>query len=94
MPLRAPQLGRECPGFWVSHAGSGCGKSNYVTRHLWPKHGRGMRIIAKQFPNGVSVDRVAAQVRKLADAIKPAVLDDITGVSPRQGLTPDLVGGP
>ncbi len=67
---------------------------DYVTGHLWPKYDRAMRVDAKHLPKRVSVDRIGAQARKLADAIKPAVLDDIAGVSPRQGWIPlDLVAG-
>jgi hypothetical protein len=65
---------------------------DYVTGHLWPKHDRAMRLEPGRLPKRVPVDRIAAQARKLADAIQPAVLDDIACVSPRQGWVPlDLV---
>jgi predicted RNA methylase len=65
---------------------------DHLSGHLWPRYDRAMRAEPKRLPRGLSMDRVAAWARSLADAIRPAVLDDIAGVSPRQGWVPlDLV---
>ena len=77
---------------------------DYLTGHLWPKHARAVALAEKQeparvVPGGlvwgvVPLDRIATQARKLVEVIQPAVLDDIGGVSPRQGWVPlDLVQG-
>jgi hypothetical protein len=75
---------------------------DYLTGHLWPKHQRAVALSEKHEPkrvlqNGavwgvVPVERIATQARRLIETIAPALLDDITGVSPRQGWVPlDLV---
>jgi superfamily II DNA or RNA helicase/predicted RNA methylase len=57
---------------------------DYLTGHLWPKH---QRAAAR-----VDDPQAAVQARRLLEVIAPAVLDDIGGVSPRQGWVPlDLV---
>jgi hypothetical protein len=57
---------------------------DYLTGHLWPKH---TRAAAR-----VDDAQAAAQARKLVEKIQPVVLDDIGGVSPRQGwVSLDLV---
>jgi superfamily II DNA or RNA helicase len=71
---------------------------DYLTGHLWPKHDRAVALVDKHAPanvmrNGrlfdvVPVERIAGQVRRLIEVIQPAVLDDIGGVSPRQGWIP------
>jgi superfamily II DNA or RNA helicase/predicted RNA methylase len=77
---------------------------DYLTGHLWPKHERAVALAEKREParvlqggavwGVVPLDRVATQARRLIEVIQPAVLDDIGGVSPRQGWVPlDLVEG-
>ncbi len=57
---------------------------DYLTGHLWPKHARAAARVDDA--------QAAAQARKLIEKIQPVVLDDIGGVSPRQGWVPlDLV---
>ena len=56
----------------------------YVTGALWPKMDRAMARPTDP--------QAKAQVQRLLDAIKPAIFDDIDGVSARQGWVPlDLV---
>ncbi|MDO9280390.1 MAG: hypothetical protein Q7U06_00660, partial [Pseudomonadota bacterium] len=56
----------------------------YLSGSLWPKMDRAMAR-----PDGA---QAKAQVARLLDAIKPAIFDDIEGVSARQGWLPlDLV---
>jgi superfamily II DNA or RNA helicase len=57
---------------------------DYLVGHLWPRYDRAV---------GRTDDPQAAlQARKLLETIRPAVLEDIHGVSPRQGWVPlDLV---
>jgi superfamily II DNA or RNA helicase len=52
----------------------------YLTGALWPKMDRAMAR-----PNDA---QAKAQVQRLLDAIKPAIFDDIEGVSARQGWVP------
>ena len=68
---------------------------DYLTGHLWPKHQRAVLLSEKHEPKRVlkndavwgvvPVERITTQARRLIETIAPAVLDDITGVSPRQG---------
>lgn len=64
-------------------------EADYLTGNLWPKHDRAAALVARGEPDPlhgtVALDRIAGQVRKLLDAIEPAVFDDIQGVSARQG---------
>jgi superfamily II DNA or RNA helicase len=53
---------------------------DYLVGNLWPRHDR-----AAGRPDDA---RAAAQARKLIDVIAPAVLEDIQGVSARQGWIP------
>lgn len=77
---------------------------DYLTGHLWPKHERAVTLADKREParvlrdgmvwGVVPLDRIGTQARRLIEVIQPAVLDDIGGVSPRQGWVPlDLVQG-
>jgi len=62
--------------------------ADYLSGHLWPRHDRA--IARGRKGDGIA----AAQARRLAETIAPAVFDDIEGVSPRQGWLPlDLVQG-
>ncbi len=74
---------------------------DYLTGHLWPKHDRLAALLARhahETPDtllwgAVPLERLQQQFRRLIDALQPAVFDDLTGVSPRQGWLPlDLVG--
>jgi hypothetical protein len=61
---------------------------HYLTGHLWPRFDRA----AERARNGDAQAQV--QAKKLLDTIRPAVFDDIDGVSARQGWVPlDLVEG-
>src|SRR5690606_21505425 len=53
---------------------------DYLAGNLWPKHARAAAR--------VDDPQAQLQARKLIEVIEPAVLDDITGVSPRQGWVP------
>ncbi len=77
---------------------------DYLTGHLWPKHDRAVALVDKHAPanvlrNGRLFDVVPGRRhppgpgrRRLIEVIQPAVLDDIGGVSARQGWIPlDLV---
>src|SRR5690606_13434442 len=71
---------------------------DYLTGHLWPKHARAKllaesgqpeRVVQRGKVWGVApLDRIAGQAKQLMEVIAPAVLDDIGGVSPRQGWVP------
>jgi len=67
-------------------------EADYLSGNLWPKHDRAAAFVGRGdeavLHGTVSVDRIAAQIRNLVDAIEPAVFDDIQGVSPRQGWVP------
>jgi superfamily II DNA or RNA helicase len=59
---------------------------DYLVGNLWPRYDR---AVAR-----ADDTQAASQARKLLEVIRPAVLDDIQGVSPRQGWAPlDLVSG-
>ena len=64
--------------------------SDYRVGHLWPKLDRAEALVATgKAPHAtVDLERIEAQARTLRDAIQPAVLDDIEGISPRQGWVP------
>ncbi|MEZ5333597.1 MAG: SNF2-related protein [Thermoanaerobaculia bacterium] len=53
---------------------------DYYVGNLWPKHDR---AVAREFGTVAQ-----AQARRLLEVIQPAVLEDIQGVSPRQGWVP------
>jgi hypothetical protein len=58
---------------------------DYLVGNLWPRHDR---AVAR-----ADDPQAALQARRLLEVIRPAVLEDIQGVSPRQGWVPlDLVG--
>jgi hypothetical protein len=61
---------------------------HYLTGHLWPRYDRA----SEKARQGDAQAQV--QSKKLLDTIRPAVFDDIDGVSARQGWVPlDLVEG-
>jgi hypothetical protein len=53
---------------------------DYLVGHLWPRYDRAVALADDV--------QAAVQARKLLEVIQPAVLDDIQGVSPRQGWVP------
>ncbi len=69
-------------------------RSDYLAGTLWPRHDRIVAAVADgASPHGVPTEHLAQQLRWLVDVIAPAVLEDITGISPRQGWVPlQLVG--
>jgi hypothetical protein len=61
---------------------------HYLTGHLWPRYDRAATR-ARQ-----GDEQAAVQQKRLLDTIRPAVFDDVEGVSPRQGWVPlDMVEG-
>ncbi|MBK6812832.1 MAG: hypothetical protein IPG81_28925 [Sandaracinaceae bacterium] len=74
-PLFAAGWCEDTPGELVP-------ERDYYTGDLWPKYDRA-RARADQ-----GDQQAAVQARKLLDVIKPALFDEIEGVSPRQGWVP------
>jgi len=64
--------------------------ADYLSGNLWPKLDRAEALLAtNRSPHAsIDLDRIEVQAHKLRDTIQPAVLDDIEGISPRQGWIP------
>lgn len=70
-------------------------ETDYLTGQLWPRYDRLREMIDRGASevHGLPLERIELQARRLLQTIKPAVFDDIGGVSPRQGWVPiDLIG--